>query len=65
MEYGNVPGIDKPVSRIVQGTVMLDETDPTASFALLDAAVEAGCTAFDTARQNRAASELALFASNP
>ena len=57
MEYGSIPGIDKPVSRIVQGTVMLDEADPTASFALLDAAVEAGCTAFDTARHYGRGSE--------
>ncbi len=57
MEYGNIPGIDKPVSRIVQGTVMLDEADPTASFALLDAAVAAGCTAFDTARHYGRGSE--------
>ena len=57
MEYGSIPGIDKSVSRIVQGTVMLDEADPTASFALLDAAVEAGCTAFDTARHYGRGSE--------
>ena len=57
MEYGTIPGIDKSVSRIVQGTVMLDEADPTASFALLDAAVEAGCTAFDTARHYGRGSE--------
>ena len=50
MEYGSVPGIDKPVSRLVQGTVMLDEAEIEASFALLDAAADLGCTAFDTAR---------------
>lgn len=50
MDYGKVPGIDKDVSRLVQGTVMLSAADPEPGFALLDAAVEAGCTAFDTAR---------------
>jgi aryl-alcohol dehydrogenase-like predicted oxidoreductase len=57
MEYGSIPGIDKSVSRIVQGTVMLDEADPSTAFALLDAAVEAGCTAFDTARHYGRGSE--------
>ena len=48
MQYGNVAGVDKPVSRIVQGCMMLksgagqDGTD-----ALLDAAVAAGVNAFD------------------
>jgi aryl-alcohol dehydrogenase-like predicted oxidoreductase len=50
VEYGRVPGIDKPVSRFVQGTVMLREDDVPASFALLDAVFERGCTALDTAR---------------
>ncbi len=49
MEYGSVPGIDKPVSRLVQGTVMLDPGELDKSFRLLDAVYEAGCTAFDTA----------------
>ena len=50
MEYSSVPGIDKPISRLVQGTVMIDEEDVPGSFALLDAVVELGGTAFDTAR---------------
>lgn len=57
MEYGTITGLDKPVSRIVQGTVMLDQADPTSAYALLDAAVEAGCTAFDTARHYGRGSE--------
>lgn len=57
MEYGAISNIDKPVSRVVQGTVMLDQADPTSAFALLDAAVEAGCTAFDTARHYGRGSE--------
>lgn len=50
MEYGTVVGIDKPVSRLVQGTIMVREDDLPGSFALLDAVYEQGCTAFDTAR---------------
>jgi len=57
MDYGTIPGLDKPVSRIVQGTVMLDQADPTTGYALLDAAVAAGCTAFDTARHYGRGSE--------
>jgi aryl-alcohol dehydrogenase-like predicted oxidoreductase len=49
MRYGEVGGIGKPVSRLVQGTVMLSEADLDGSFALLDAVWEAGGTAFDTA----------------
>ena len=49
MQYGNVPGIDKPVSRIVQGTTMVSSKDLDNSFALLDAVFERGCNTFDTA----------------
>jgi aryl-alcohol dehydrogenase-like predicted oxidoreductase len=50
VDYGYVPGVDKPISRLVQGTIMVDEDDLEGSFALLDAVVEMGGTAFDTAR---------------
>ncbi|MDF3043247.1 MAG: aldo/keto reductase, partial [Thermomicrobiales bacterium] len=50
MKTGTVPGVDKPISRLVQGTVMVGEDDLEESFALLDAVVELGGTAFDTAR---------------
>jgi aryl-alcohol dehydrogenase-like predicted oxidoreductase len=50
VEYGNVPGVEKPISRLVQGTIMVREDDLPGSFALLDAVVELGGTAFDTAR---------------
>jgi aryl-alcohol dehydrogenase-like predicted oxidoreductase len=50
VDYGYVPGVDKPISRLVQGTIMVDEADLEGSFALLDAVVELGGTAFDTAR---------------
>src|SRR5690606_2560438 len=49
MKYGTVAGVDKPVSRLVQGTIPLTEDDVPGSFALLDAVYEHGCRTFDTA----------------
>lgn len=49
MQYDTLPGIDKPISRIVQGTTMVNSRELAKSFALLDAVFELGCTAFDTA----------------
>ncbi len=49
MNYGHVPGVDKPISRLVQGTVMLLEDKIDENFELLDAILDAGCTTFDTA----------------
>jgi aryl-alcohol dehydrogenase-like predicted oxidoreductase len=49
MDYGHIPGIDKPISRLVQGTTMLSSEDLAGGFALLDAVFAQGCTAFDTA----------------
>ncbi len=49
MNYGNVPGISKPISRLVQGTMMLSTKDIENSFALLDAVLEMGGNCFDTA----------------
>jgi len=49
MQYGQIDGIDKPVSRLVQGCTMIGQGDDERDFALLDAVTEAGCTAFDTA----------------
>jgi aryl-alcohol dehydrogenase-like predicted oxidoreductase len=49
MEYGKIPGIDKPISRLVQGTVMISTEALEESFQLLDEVLEAGCTTFDTA----------------
>ncbi len=49
MEYGEVVGVGKPISRLVQGTVMLSEADQATSFALLDAVYALGCQTFDTA----------------
>ena len=36
MKYGRVEGIDKPVSRLVQGTLMLSTDDLEASIGFLD-----------------------------
>jgi aryl-alcohol dehydrogenase-like predicted oxidoreductase len=49
MEYGKVPGVGKPISRLVQGTVMVTSKELDRSFALLDAVYELGCRTFDTA----------------
>lgn len=49
MQYGHVKGIEKPISRLVQGIIQVDSGDTDKGFALLDAAYEAGITAVDTA----------------
>ena len=49
MHYGEVAGVEKRVSRLVQGTMMLNSEDLDTSLALLDAVFDQGCTAFDTA----------------
>lgn len=49
MKYGSIPGIQKPVSRLAQGTMMINSRELDRSFALLDAIFDLGCTAFDTA----------------
>ena len=51
MNYGRVPGVEKPVARIVQGTVMIRSDDKERSFALLDEVFAQGGTTFDTAHQ--------------
>ena len=49
MRYSRLPGIDKPISRLVQGTVMVNSREIDRSFALLDEIHALGCTTFDTA----------------
>lgn len=49
MRYATLPGLDKPVSRLVQGTVMVSSNDEQTSFWLLDEIFALGCTTFDTA----------------
>jgi aryl-alcohol dehydrogenase-like predicted oxidoreductase len=51
MQYGEVNGVGKPISRLVQGTVMIGSENAERSFELLDEVGELGCTAFDTAHQ--------------
>ncbi len=48
MQYGQVPGVTKPISRLVQGTVMVGSDHLEESFALLDEIRSLGCTTFDT-----------------
>jgi aryl-alcohol dehydrogenase-like predicted oxidoreductase len=50
MQYGKVAGIDKPISRLAQGTVMLNTRELDKGFALLDDIFGLGCTTFDTAQ---------------
>lgn len=49
MRYGKLEGVDKPLSRLIQGTLMLARVSEEQAFELLDAVYEAGCRAFDTA----------------
>ncbi len=51
MKYGSIPGVTKPVSRLVQGTAntVFDPSKPEQAFALLDMAMEYGINTFDTA----------------
>ena len=51
MKYGSIPGVSKPVSRLVQGTAntVFDPSKPAQAFALLDMAMEHGINTFDTA----------------
>ena len=49
MQYGNVQGIKKKISRIVQGSIMLNRSNKEAGFDLLDAAWQAGITTYDSA----------------
>ncbi len=49
MDYAKVQGVDKPLSRIVLGTMIISAKETERSFALLDAALQMGCSTFDTA----------------
>ena len=51
MNYGRVQVVEKPVARIVQGTVMINSAEKERSFALLDEVFAEGGTTFDTAHQ--------------
>jgi len=49
MRYGRIAGVEKDVSRVGQGLVMMKEDRQDDGFALLDAAHEGGITLFDSA----------------
>ncbi len=49
MKYSQINGIDKPVARLLQGTVMLQADTRDDNLRLLDALFERGFTSFDCA----------------
>lgn len=49
MKYGRIAGINKKLSRIVQGTIMLQVNNMEKDIALLDMVTEYGVTGFDSA----------------
>ncbi|MCY3796268.1 MAG: aldo/keto reductase [Chloroflexi bacterium] len=49
MKYARIDGIDKKISRLLQGSIMLSADDRDGNFRLLDACFESGFNAFDTA----------------
>jgi aryl-alcohol dehydrogenase-like predicted oxidoreductase len=49
MQYGTIPGVEKPVARLVLGTMIVSSQETERSFALLDAVHAMGGNAFDTA----------------
>jgi aryl-alcohol dehydrogenase-like predicted oxidoreductase len=50
MQYGEIPGVNKPVARVIQGSTMIGgDLDEAQSFALLDQVYELGCNTIDTA----------------
>ena len=49
MEYGDIVGVGKRVSRLIQGAVMLNSEDRDGGFALFDIIYQTGCNTFDTA----------------
>ena len=49
MKYGRIPGVDKQVSKLCQGTIMLDPGRLDYSKELMDTAFEADITCYDCA----------------
>ena len=49
MKYGQIPGINKPISRLVQGTIMCSTREQDKTNALLDSVYQHGINTFDTA----------------
>src|SRR5690606_23899272 len=53
MTYGHVPGVDKPVSRLVMGTMIFKPGELRLAASLLDHYFELGGNTFDTAHVYR------------
>lgn len=50
MRYGEIPGVNKPIARVIQGSTMIGtDLDEADSFALLDDVYALGCSTIDTA----------------
>lgn len=49
MTYGRIRGIAKPISRLMQGSIMMSDDRQEEANELLDAVAELGCTSFDSA----------------
>ena len=49
MRTGEIPGVNKPLSRVVLGTMVVNAAERERSYALLDAAYESGINVFDSA----------------
>jgi len=49
MQYGQIPGVTKPVARLIQGTVMIGSDKLDYSFQLLDDILALGGNTFDAA----------------
>jgi aryl-alcohol dehydrogenase-like predicted oxidoreductase len=50
MKFDRIPGVDKPVSRLVQGCMMLHPNKAETNLPLLDAVLESGINTFDSSR---------------
>ena len=49
MEYGHISGINKPISRLVQGTIMCKTSEQENTNTLLDYVYQHGINTYDTA----------------
>ncbi|GAB4110626.1 MAG: hypothetical protein Fur005_12290 [Roseiflexaceae bacterium] len=49
MQYGHIEGVSKPISRLVQGSVMMSTKEYERGAELFDAVLELGGNCFDTA----------------
>lgn len=49
MKYHHIKGIDKPVSRLIQGAAYFTDQNPDEAFEIFDTVFEGGINTFDTA----------------